>query len=96
MREIADCSGGTRRAAPAGTESIHEERQHRHVCVSVLIEGRIEVVRGDTVGGSHHRPAPCSAKCRCCLSCRTRRPCISVIYEFDDAAAFLRDRRWRS
>ncbi len=48
MREILDyCSGGTRRAAPAGTEVIHEGGNTGHLFV--LSEGRVEVVRGDTV-----------------------------------------------
>ena len=48
MRAILDyCSGGTKRAVPAGTLVLHEGGKTGHLFV--LIEGRLEVVKGDTV-----------------------------------------------
>ena len=95
MRAILDyCGGGTKRAVPAGTLILHEGGKTGHLFV--LIEGRLEVVKGDTRRrrASSSR-APCSARCRCCSTSRIPRPCarrrIQSIYEFDDAASFLRD-----
>ena len=48
MREVLDyCTGGTQRSVPAGTTFIHEGGTTGHLFV--LIEGRLEVVKGDTV-----------------------------------------------
>ena len=94
MREILDyCSGGTRRAAPAGTEVIHEGVNTGHLFV--LIEGRIEVVRGDTVVAVITEPGAVFGEMSVLLelphTATVRAVSDSVIYEFDDAAAFLRD-----
>ena len=92
MREILDyCSGGTRRAAPAGTEVIHEGGNTGHLFV--LIEGRIEVVRGDTVVAVITEPGAVFGEMSVLLGLphtATVRACAdSVIYEFEDAASFL-------
>ena len=94
MREILDyCSVGTRRAAPAGTEVIHEGGNTGHLFV--LIEGRIEVVRGDTVVAVITEPGAVFGEMSVLLelphTATVRAASDSVIYEFDDAAAFLRD-----
>jgi len=94
MREILDyCSGGTRRAAPAGPEGIHEGGNTGHLFV--LIEGRIEVVRGDTVVAVITEPGAVFGEMSVLLelphTATVRAVSDSVIYEFDDAAAFLRD-----
>ena len=94
MREILDyCSVGTRRAAPAGTEVIHEGGNTGHLLV--LIEGRIEVVRGDTVVAVITEPGAVFGEMSVLLelphTATVRAASDSVIYEFDDAAAFLRD-----
>jgi CRP-like cAMP-binding protein len=94
MREILDyCSGETRRAAPAGTEVIHEGGNTGHLFV--LIEGRIEVVRSDTVVAVITEPGAVFGEMSVLLerphTATVRAASDSVIYEFDDAAAFLRD-----
>ena len=77
MREILDyCSGGTRRAAPAGTEVIHEGGNTGHLYV--LIEGRLEVVRGDTVVAAITEPGAVFGEMSVLLSCRIRRPCARL------------------
>ena len=48
MRDILEyCIGGTERSVAAGTLVIHEGGRTGHLYV--LIEGRLEVVKGDTV-----------------------------------------------
>jgi len=48
MRAILDhCHGGTRREAPAGTLVLHEGSKTGHLFV--LLEGRLEVIKGDAV-----------------------------------------------
>jgi len=48
MRAILDyCTGGTERSVPAGTLVIHEGGKTGHLFV--LIEGLLEVVKGDSV-----------------------------------------------
>ena len=93
MREILDyCSGGTRRAAPAGTEVIHEGGNTGHLFV--LIEGRLEVVKGDTVVAVITEPGAVFGEMSVLLelphTATVRAASDSVIYEFDDAASFLR------
>jgi CRP/FNR family transcriptional regulator, cyclic AMP receptor protein len=48
MRDILEsCVGGLRRNVPAGTEVLHEGTRTGHLYV--LIEGRLEVIKGETV-----------------------------------------------
>ena len=48
MRAVLDyCTGGTRREAPAGTLVLHEGSKTGHLFV--LLEGRLEVIKGDAV-----------------------------------------------
>ena len=48
MRDILEyCIGGVRRNVPAGAEVLREGGRTGHLYV--LIEGRLEVVKGDTV-----------------------------------------------
>ena len=48
MRAILDyCGGGTKREVPAGTLILHEGGKTGHLFV--LLEGRLEVVKGDSV-----------------------------------------------
>ena len=95
MRAVLDyCTGGIQRPVPAGTLVLHEGSKTGHLFV--LIEGRLEVIKGDTVVAVHHRAGrDARARCRCCSISRIPRPCapppIQSIYEFDDAASFLRD-----
>src|SRR5215211_2384015 len=78
MRDILEyCIGGLRRSVAAGTEVVHEGGRSGHLYV--LIEGRLEVVKGDTVVASITEPAT------------VRAAQDSTIYEIDDAASFLRN-----
>ena len=93
MRAILEyCIGGTKRAVPTGTFVLHEGGKTGHLYV--LIEGRLEVIKGEASSPCSPSRARCSAKCRCCSTAAHRhraRGADSTIYEFDDAAAFLRD-----
>ena len=90
MRAILDyCTGGTERSVPAGTLVIHEGGKTGHLFV--LIEGRLEVVKGDSVVAVHHR-ARRGAR-------RNVGPARSAAYRDRARAADfdrLRDRRCRS
>src|SRR5215211_3537574 len=78
MRDILEyCIGGLRRSVAAGTEVVHEGGRSGHLYV--LIEGRLEVVKGDTVVASITEPGT------------VRAAQDSTIYEIDDAASFLRN-----
>jgi len=55
MRDILEyCIGGIRRNVTAGTEVLHEGGRTGHLYV--LIEGRLEVVKGDTVVATVNEP----------------------------------------
>ena len=55
MRDILEyCIGGVRRNVAAGTEVLHEGGRTGHLYV--LIEGRLDVIRGDTVVASLSEP----------------------------------------
>ena len=93
MRDILEyCIGGTRRNVAAGTEVLHEGGRTGHLYV--LIEGRLEVVKGDTVVATLTEPGAVLGEMSVLLDSRTRRRCarqrIRSIYEIDDAASFLR------
>src|SRR6266850_1510236 len=48
MRAVLDyCSGGTKRDVPAGALVLHEGSKTGHLFV--LLEGRLEVIKGDSV-----------------------------------------------
>jgi CRP/FNR family cyclic AMP-dependent transcriptional regulator len=94
MRAVLDyCSGGIQRSAPAGTLLIHEGGTTGHLYV--LIEGRLEVVKGDTVVASLTEPGAMVGEMSVLLdqphTATVRAASDSTIYEFSDAAAFLRD-----
>ena len=56
MRDILEyCIGGVRRNVAAGTEVLHQGGRTGHLYV--LIEGRLDVIRGDTVVASLSEPA---------------------------------------
>ena len=93
MRAILDhCIGGTRREAPAGTLVLHEGSKTGHLFI--LLEGRLEVVKGDAVVAVLTEPGAVLGEMSVLLDQpHTATVCAasdSVIYEFDDAAAFLR------
>jgi CRP-like cAMP-binding protein len=76
---------------PAGTTFIHEGDITGHLFV--LIEGRLEVVKGDTVVASIAEPGAVVGEMSVLLdqphTATVRAAADSTIYEFDDAASFL-------
>ena len=94
MRAILNyCTGGTARDVSAGTFVIHEGSTTGHLYV--LIEGRLEVVKGDTVVASIVEPGAVVGEMSVLLdkphTATVRAAADSTIYEFGDAASFLRD-----
>ena len=93
MRDILEyCIGGVRRTVAAGTEVLHEGGRTGHLYV--LIEGRLDVIRGDTVVASLSEPGAVLGEMSVLLGqphTATVRACSdAVIYEFEDAASFLK------
>src|SRR5712671_6267622 len=94
MREILDyCTGGVRRDVPAGMFVVHEGHATGHLYV--LIEGRLEVIKGDTVVASLTEPGAVLGEMSVLLdkphTATVRAAQDSVIYVIDDAASFLRN-----
>ncbi|MDB5631989.1 MAG: 3,5-cyclic-nucleotide phosphodiesterase [Tardiphaga sp.] len=94
MRAILDyCTGGLKSSVPAGTLIIHEGQTTGHLYV--LIEGRLEVVKGDTVVASINEPGAVLGEMSVLLdqphTATVRAASDSTIYEFSDAASFLRE-----
>jgi CRP/FNR family transcriptional regulator, cyclic AMP receptor protein len=94
MRAVLDyCTGGTERKVSAGTIFIHEGGKTGHLFV--LIEGRAEVVKGDSVVAVITEPGAVFGEMSVLLdqphTATVRAASDSVIYEFNDAASFLRD-----
>jgi CRP/FNR family cyclic AMP-dependent transcriptional regulator len=93
MREILEyCIDGIRRNVSAGTEVLHEGGRTGHLYV--LIEGRLEVVKGDTVVATIVEPGAVLGEMSVLLdaphTATVRAAQDSAIYEIDDAAAFMR------
>ena len=93
MREILEyCIGGIRRNVAAGTEVLHEGGRTGHLYV--LIEGQLEVVKGDTVVATIVEPGAVLGEMSVLLdaphTATVRAAQDSAIYEIDDAAAFMR------
>lgn len=93
MREILDyCIGGVQRNVSAGARVIHEGHTTGHLYV--LIEGRLEVVKGDTVVATITEPGAVLGEMSILLdkphTATVRAAADSVIYEINDAASFLR------
>src|SRR3982074_869225 len=94
MRAVLDyCTGGIQRAVSAGTLVIHEGGTTGHLYV--LIEGRLEVIKGDTVVASIAEPGAVVGEMSVLLeqphTATVRAAADSTIYEFSDAASCLRD-----
>src|ERR1700704_4516903 len=94
MRDILDyCIGGLRRSVAAGTEVVHEGGRTGHLYV--LIEGRLEVIKGDTVVASIAEPGAVVGEMSALLdlphTATVRAASNSTIYEFSNAASFLRE-----
>ena len=93
MRTVLDyCTGGIQRDVSAGTLIIHEGGTTGHLYV--LIEGRLEVIKGDIVVASIAEPGAVVGEMSVLLdqphTATVRAACDSTIYEFGDAASFLR------
>ncbi len=94
MRAILDyCSGGVQRDVPAGALIIREGGSTGHLYV--LIDGQLEVAKGDTVVAVISEPGAVLGEMSVLLdqphSATVRAVSDSKVYEFDDAASFLRD-----
>jgi CRP-like cAMP-binding protein len=94
MRTVLDyCTGGIRRNVSAGTLIIHEGGTSGHLYV--LIEGRLEVVKGTTVVASIAEPGAVIGEMSVLLeqphTATVRAASDSTVHEFSDAASFLRD-----
>ena len=94
MRAILDyCTVGTKREVPAGTFVIDEGGKTRHLFV--LLDGRLEVIKGDSVVAVLTEPGAVLGEMSVLLdqphTATVRAASASVVYEFNDAASFLRD-----
>jgi CRP/FNR family transcriptional regulator, cyclic AMP receptor protein len=94
MREVLDyCSGAIQRSVPAGTLILHEGGTSGHLYV--LIEGRLEVIKGDTVVANIVEPGAVVGEMSVLLdkphTATVRAASDSTVFEFEDAASFLRD-----
>jgi CRP/FNR family transcriptional regulator, cyclic AMP receptor protein len=94
MRAVLDyCIGGIQRDVSAGTLVIHEGDTTGHLYV--LIEGRLEVIKGDTVVASITEPGAMLGEMSLLLdqphTATVRAASDSTIYEISDAASFLRE-----
>jgi CRP/FNR family cyclic AMP-dependent transcriptional regulator len=94
MRAVLNyCGGATRRDVPAGSLVLQEGSKTGHLFV--LLEGRLEVLKGDSVVALLTEPGAMLGEMSVLLdqphTATVRAAADSVVYEFDDAAAFLRD-----
>jgi len=94
MREILDyCTGGIQRAVPAGAVLLHQGTKTGRLFV--LIEGRLEVIRGDAVVAVLTDPGAVTGEMSLLLdrphTATVRAASDSTICEFSDAASFLNE-----
>jgi CRP/FNR family cyclic AMP-dependent transcriptional regulator len=94
MRAVLDyCTGGVERKVPEGTLVIHEGGKTGHLFV--LLQGKLEVIKGDSIVAVLTEPGAMLGEMSVLLdqphSATVRAASDSTIYEFDDAASFLRD-----
>src|ERR1700758_536073 len=95
MREIlGSCDGATRRGAPKGTVLIEEGGKTGHLFV--LIEGQLDVLRGDAVVAVLSEPGAVTGEMSLLLdkphTATVRAGANSTLFEIEDAAAFLKTR----
>src|SRR5947199_3688561 len=93
MREILDyCAGGVQRDVSAGAFVVHEGHTTGHL--HVLAEGRLQVIKDDTVVAAITEPGAVLGEMSVLLdqphTATVRAASQSVIYEINDAASFLR------
>src|SRR4030088_3444060 len=94
MRTVLDyCVGGHQRGVSAGVIVIQEGGTTGHLYV--LIEGRLEVLKGDTIVASITEPGAVLGEMSVLLdqphTATVRAASDSTIYEFSDAASVLRE-----
>jgi len=94
MRAVLDyCTGGIQRAVPAGALVLHEGSKTGHLFV--LLEGRLEVIKGDSVVAVLTEPGAMLGEMSVLLdqphTATVRAASDSAVYEIGDAASFLRD-----
>jgi CRP/FNR family transcriptional regulator, cyclic AMP receptor protein len=94
MRTVLDhCTGRSKRHLPAGATIIREGGNSGHLFV--LIEGSLEVVRGDKVVAKLTEPGAIFGEMSVLLdqphTATVRTASEAIICEFDDAKSFLRD-----
>jgi len=93
MGTILDyCTDGTQRQVKAGTLIVTEGGTSGHLYV--LMDGKVEVIKGDTVVATIAEPGAVLGEMSVLLDqphTATVRACSdSIIYEFEDAASFLK------
>jgi CRP/FNR family cyclic AMP-dependent transcriptional regulator len=93
MRAVLEyCVGGNRRSVPEGTLVIREGETTGHLFV--LMEGRLEVVKDGTVFAVVTEPGSFLGEMSVLLdrphTATVRAASASIVYEFSDAASFLR------
>ena len=94
MRAVLDyCTGGVERTVPEGTLVIHEGGKTGHLFV--LLQGKLEVIKGDSIVAVLTEPGAMLGEMSVLLdqphTATVRAASDATIYEFDDAASFLRD-----
>jgi CRP-like cAMP-binding protein len=94
MRAVLDhCSEGLKRSVPAGTSLMREGETTGHLFI--LIEGQLDVVKGDTVVASLTEPGAIVGEMSVLLqqshTATVRAASDAMVYEFEDAMTFLRD-----
>jgi CRP/FNR family cyclic AMP-dependent transcriptional regulator len=94
MRAVLDyCKDGIQQNIAAGARVIHEGQTTGHLYV--LIEGRLEVVKGDTVVAVITEPGAVLGEMSVLLdqphTATVRAASDSTVYEIGDAASFLRE-----
>ena len=91
MRTLLDyCEGSVRRQVPAGSVLIQEGSSTGHLFV--LIEGQLEVLRGEAVVAVLDEPGAVAGEMSVLLdrphTATVRTATASTLYEFENAAAF--------
>jgi CRP/FNR family cyclic AMP-dependent transcriptional regulator len=94
MQTVLDyCTGGIERSLTAGALVIREGETTGHLYV--LIEGRLEVVKGDTIVAVITEPGAVLGEMSVLLdqphTATVRAASGSTVYEISDAATFLRE-----
>jgi CRP-like cAMP-binding protein len=92
MRAVLDyCGEGHQRPVKAGTSIITEGGASGHLYV--LMEGRLEVIKGDTVVATVAEPGAVLGEMSVLLdqphTATVRASVDSIVYEFDDPGSFL-------